>query len=100
MALKKVCNTDFGGTVEYWRVAKTLINWVQEQAHITVFGYLDEATRQAGKAPFVVENFVFEVHRDFGGVKTPFQFSPQDNVVDKAYTLLKAEDFFTGSEDV
>lgn len=51
MALKKAIPTDYGVNAEYWNIGAAQEDFKGAGLHLTLYGYLDAAARQAGKQP-------------------------------------------------
>lgn len=100
MALQKEHIAPFGAPIKYWRIAKVSVDWINEIANIIVFGYLSAETRNSGLSPGTTKSFVFKPYQNFDNVKEPFQFSAKDPIMDRAYQLIKDEEFFKGSVNV
>lgn len=101
MGLGIIRDTEYGTTAAYWVVAKTNIDWVNKKASIRVDGYKDLPTRNDLKSPMVRLSFNFEeiVGLD-GKIIDPFPFSPENNIVAKAYELIKTMPDFSGAIDL
>lgn len=87
MALLKTKTQPTGTTCEYWKVIETNINWLNQSAHVSLAGFLDQAARQAGKQPLEAVSF------DWSGEDFPFTLSVLDqeneNTVKVAYEKIK-----------
>lgn len=53
MALNKPIATDFGVSASYWNIGAAQEDFKGGGVHLTLYGYVDEAARQAGKQPLV-----------------------------------------------
>lgn len=99
MALEIIKTAPIGVDVMYWKVMKTNIDWGMGRANIGVAGFLDKKARAEAKDPIICINFQYETPKEFGLI-LPFQFTPTNNVVEKAYELIKKEEYFTGAKDL
>jgi len=100
MALLLQQPTEFSDnvTLSYWKVCDTNINWYEEKYIIRIAGFIDEASRRAGKAP--VEIKAYSYPGTFPPSEDPFPFSVDDNVVAKTYEILKSRPEWQDSQDV
>lgn len=53
MALNKSIVTDFGVSATYWNIGAAQDDFKGRGVTLTLYGYVDEAARQAGKQPLV-----------------------------------------------
>lgn len=88
MALKKAIPSDFGINAEYWNVGSIQEDFKGAGVQVTLYGYLDQASRLAGKQPLAsaVLNIV--------GPKYKADFTRAD-----AYANVKTEDKFVDAID-
>lgn len=56
MALKISITTDFGVPAEYWNVGAYQEDFKGKGAQVTLYGYLNEEARTAGKQPLAAAN--------------------------------------------
>lgn len=101
MALQKQKDTQFGIKVNYWKVVKTNIDWLNKKSNIIMAGYENEAFRKSDKSPLVQISFGYEeVLGTNNEISIVFPFIPTDNIVAKSYELIKQAPDFVGSLDV
>lgn len=82
MALKKPIELNNSGvSCEYWKIHETNINWHDKVAKITLSGFISQEARENGKNPLVSINYDY--------TKENFPFLVEENVVAKAYELVK-----------
>ena len=91
MALAIDIQTQFGTTVSYWKVTRTLINWHEQEAVVSLHGWIDEEARRGGLLP------VIEKRYSFGPGDFPFAY--ERNVVEDAYAATKAMEDFQAAMD-
>lgn len=91
MALKKVIETLYGISVGYHKVIITNVDWLNQKAHIEVVSYIDQEARESGKR--ALSAFALDYEGD------GFDFSVDDNLVQKTYEKIKSLPEFIDAED-
>lgn len=89
MAMSILLPDKYGnGGVEWWVVIETNINWLNETAHVTVAGWVDEKAYLDGKQPLDSKSY------DYTADNFPFKISeldkPDVNTLSVAYEAIKA----------
>jgi hypothetical protein len=51
MALQKAIDTEFGVQATYWNIGAYAEDFKGSGGEVTMYGYLDQASKQAGKQP-------------------------------------------------
>ncbi len=112
MALQKQINTAHGIAATYFKVVQTNIDWKLHRAYVLLQGFLDKAARDSGKTAMIEMSYEFKeinspaVNDSETGEEltpatyVPFPFAPDDNVVLRAYTLIKARPEWADAADV
>jgi hypothetical protein len=99
MALKQPFTTDYGITVEYWKIIEINISWIMKTARIRLAGYVSQEARESNK--MFLENKYYNI--------TPLNFEANfgvealdtNNPIIQAYDYIKVNDvFFTNAENV
>ena len=99
MALEKAIQTPYD-TIDatYWKVAETNINYLTNQAHVTLLGFVSKEARDAGKQSIMDRSY------DWSGDDFPFTIEELDkagiNAVKLAYEKIKADEEFVGAKDI
>ncbi len=82
MALQKDIEVKNTGVIaSYWKVAETHVNWHSKNAVVVLWGFKDQASREAGKAPLDQRIFEFLPHN--------FPFTVGGNLLQEAYNAIK-----------
>lgn len=90
MALQKTFDHPAGVQVSYWRIEEIFVR--KDSVAAVLAGYVDQAARQAGKAPLQSKHFSF----------TPDSVVIQQatNIWQWAYSKIKETAEFQGAQDV
>ena len=85
MALKKKIEIKNSGVeVEYWKITQLNINWHSMFANCVLEGFLDKASRDAGKLPLDSRSWGFD--------ESNFPFTIEGKNVEEAYNYIKTEE--------
>lgn len=102
MALQQIIQHETGTYSQYWKVSKTDINYMTNEATITLIGYVSEDARIQQKTP--LDNRVITASGvTFGSWFTPGAIDPQDiNPVKNSYLYVKSipDGEFAGATNV
>ena len=79
--LKEIEVKNTGVIASYWKVAEMHVNWHYKTATVILWGFKDQAAREAGKAPVDQRFFEFTPHN--------FPFTVDGNIVAEAYVAIK-----------
>lgn len=97
MALKKTCTTDYGNTVEYWKVVELSLNWISKIGRIRLAGYVNQDTRGDNKQ--YLESKFYNVNPkefdEYFGVEALGSVNP----IEGSYNLIKIKDQFFADAD-
>jgi hypothetical protein len=96
MGLKKVSETDFGVTAEYWSISNTFIDHLNSRSVLNVDLYVSKAAKTNGKQR--IKSLTFSLD----GTDFPFSVAAMKakDVLAIGYDAIKLKSEFTGSEDV
>jgi len=98
MALEITKTTQYGNNATYWRVVETNVNWIRDDSHVTLAGYISSKERNAGNAPIATVNL------DWPSEDNPFVLSELDkantNTISVAYKKIKTLDEWKDAKDV
>lgn len=93
MALSKVLPTDFGIDATYWKIVDLNINWLSRETHISLLGWSDKVSREAGRKELARKIF------SFSGDDFPFLDIEPQNEREIAYDKIKQTELFADSGD-
>ena len=94
MALIKSISTRFGIDATYWKIIDLNINWLSKNSHISLSGWSDKASRDAGNIPLDSRSF------DWMGEDFPFIGEEPQNERETAYNKIKQSEEFADAEDL
>lgn len=99
MALKQNKENESGVVVAYWKVSGINLSFIGKRGFITVTGYLDEASRLAGKDQITLKQVTVKV--DLFEKYFSMEKLTNFNIIDLAYSYLKENnEFFMESTDI
>lgn len=94
MAFQKTFIHNSGINVTYWKIAKVDTNYATKDGIIVVYGYIDQASRDAGNSHLIVKRLNFENPEDNPVFDTWFSVTKINgsgkNPVKNAYEYLKS----------
>lgn len=115
MALYKEVTTDFGFSVNYWKLTSFDIDNVKKKAHITVSPYISKEARESGASPiYPSEKLYYICNYDYSGTpyegRTNMEFDnnftaeiiaqTKNGVYSHIYNWLKTLPDFEGATDI
>lgn len=94
MAFEKSFTHPSGIDVSYWKIAKTDTNYFSKMGVITIYGFVDQTSRDNGNKPLFVKTVRFENREDNPVFDNYFSITKINgsgkNPIKNAYDYLKA----------
>jgi len=77
-------DTQYGIEASYWKIVDLNINWLTKNSHVSMCGWIDKASRDAGQQPLDQRSF------DWSGDAFPFIETEPQNERELAYDTIKS----------
>jgi hypothetical protein len=98
MALQKIIQHQTGAYSEYWRIINVDLNYFNNTAKITLYGYYNEYCRRDNKINLDLREFI--ANDEFDIYFSTENLSQNTNPVQQAYLYIKTNEEFFNSIDI